>query len=73
MCGSSPSAELFSQPLTGGFETRPYEQYAMDMIGHDDKITQVYMRIMTGESVPAIDNNFSVLIEMHLTMCHVPQ
>jgi hypothetical protein len=43
------------------------------MIGHDDKIAQFYMGIMSGESVPAVDGNFSVLIEMHLIMCHVPQ
>jgi hypothetical protein len=42
------------------------------MIGHDDKTVQIYMRIMTGESVPDIDSNLSVLIEMHLTLGHVP-
>jgi len=46
---------------------------SMNMIGHDDKYIQVYIRKMTGNIVPALINDPACIIQLHLPIHDFPE
>jgi len=54
---------------------RPYgdDQYAVDMIGHDDEFIQFDVRKMPGNFVPTFHHDLAVFVQSHFAIYHVPQ